>query len=148
MYEQFTIKEIRQIQREYPSLRYMSESYVTTLYNTIQEKYYLTEFELQTINISKTLETLNSRFKDKIVASAPSKYHNRIIHISLNTSDIKNNLKEVNDFMVSFGWFLSMINGKKYPDTSSVKTDDKGRVLLQYEEKMGKEIKPNEPYIT
>jgi hypothetical protein len=102
---------ISQIRKEYPNFKEYGDNWMLEIYSQICEEQLIKEFINQTIPTNKTIEIFKERFKNKY--SNIEKIGHEKFKISLNKI-INNqflNIKDINNFVESFGWFISKING-------------------------------------
>lgn len=126
---------ILEIRDYYPNLANCKEPLLLSKYDEIYNEQILNEFLTKTIEKKITLNQLKQRYNTKF-----NKFYTFIngefgLWIDFNETQYKN-IKEINKFMISFGWYPAFISNEQiaYKDFDKIKHTE-NHMLINYLEK-------------
>ena len=137
------MERVKRLINQYPSLRLWADHLVESAYEDLIEGQQLILEFLHTIEASKTTQQLEKRYPNK-VAVEYRYVDDSVVGISIKFLDkLEESLKEINDFMESFGWYPAFIGKDSDHGKYSAKVNKFfgfKEVSILYEPKYNQEI--------
>jgi hypothetical protein len=136
---------INKLKEEYPNFKVWSDHYALSFYDQILSEQVISEFVTKTIDVDKTLQELDKRFDLKF-PKAKVEQGRDFIKITFEKGQFGNTFNIIDDilnFMDSFGWFPSKIDGMKFNNKTFLnKKSNQTQLNILFEPKFDTEIKP------
>ena len=128
-------KKLNEVKDLYPKLKDLNDTWVWNLYNSICEQQTIKEFITQTINDEKTKQELLKRFPNQtteIRTYLVNKEDYKVYKMSIWFSKTQfKNIKDINIFMDSFGWFPTWIQNPSSQTKSGRFSEENLKILSQ-----------------
>jgi len=102
-------EQANNIRKLYPKLAKHSDTWVLSMYESLQSHELLKEFVTQTIDAEKTIETIGKRFSDAYYGSRVEDNGAKII-LQYKLPENADSIAKINTFLDTFGWFPALIS--------------------------------------